>query len=580
MLKRVSLVFMLLMALVGITGVQAQTAAPQTMAQYLPADADLFFAMRTDEAYMDELTGLIRTVGEKLPGSYANTLNGFNIRLLLSTQIGSLETIGVGDYVAASVSDVGLLYDRDYTNDNQVAFYGVLALTDAAKFEVFVERISPTLMKTDENGVTVYSNANGTPGKVFITPDAAYFTNRETLPSGDRLDSSSQFNDTVSRLPEPSYNVVIYADLESIFQGSLSQMTAQDRIVLTSLGFDLENLGPIAIGGTVVDGKSLVIDAYNGALNEVMSSVSPIDSGFTAVIPSGTSYVMQATDFKTTFNTTLDLIYLQDTLRPTPTLPSREYLNAQSKAFFGLDMDSDILDWMEGNYILIGDLNVLPLLEAQARGETVSLSQDLRFAFIVQGDGSDKPAKVVQGVGNWLVLQGQHEPSGPQATLSTTGDLTSVVIENVPVSGGADEAFTLEMAGNPDLLVFGDQVTVQAILSGTGDSLRDDPAFLEAQMYALPNASAIMYADGEGWGNFVSGWIVATAVSEVIFQNVVAGLTAEQGSPTPTPIPTENLITPMLPLAAAGYKVISSSSISTVVDADGAQLTRLVLTLK
>jgi hypothetical protein len=322
-----------------------------------------------------------------------------------------------------------------------------------------------------------------------------------------------------------------------------------------------------------------VIDSYNSLLS-TMPDLSPIDPSFAALIPAGSSYVVQSTNLTMAINTVLDMAYQQDALRSNPMLPSRENLNAQSKAFFGLDMDSDIIDWMGGSYALVGDVDVLPLIEAQARGETVSLNQNLRFAFIVQGDGSDKPARVVEGVGNWLVLQGQHDPAAPQATLSTSGDLTSVVIEVSPVLAEYDQTPTLEMVGKPDLLVFGDQVTVQAILNGTGAALSDDPSYLEAQTYALPNANALLFADGDGWGNVISGWIVTAAVSDVIFKNISASLTAEKGSPTPTPIPTDNLIAPVLPLAAAVYDVISSSSISMVFGPEGSQTMRLVLTLK
>ena len=577
MLKRISLVLMLLTVLVGIVGVKAQTeATPQSMAKYLPADADLFFAVRTDEAFLDEITDLINTVVDKVPDAYTSQLKGFDLRALLQSQVGSMEAIGVGDYAAVSASNIAVLYDQNYTNDGDVVFYGVLALTDATKFEAFFESKAQNMTRTNENGVTIYKSTGAT---VFVTSDAAYLTTQDALPTGDMLDSSARFSDTVSNLPEPGYNFVIYAETRTLLQGAMysNGIPAQNMMMLSQLGIDVANLGPLALGGTVLDGKSLILDAYTLSSGAVTSSPAPIDPSFTELIPAGTSYVIQGTDLKALLNGVIDMIYSVSNMQGS-TLPSRKDLNTQLMAFLGIDLDNDIIGWMGGNYVLMFESDSKPMVESYVNGQSANLNPNPRFVLIVEGDGSDKPARVAQALGTLLVAQTQNNPSAPKVELSSNADSTSVVIEDISLSPEVE--VTIEIVGNQEGLFIGNKDTIDAILEGTGDALVSSASFIEAQSYILPNASVIAFADGDGWGTVISVGIVVSTITPVVTQNIIAQLQTEEGSPTPTPIPTDNLLQPLMPLIDTAYDLFSSSSVSISYAEDGSQLTRAVLTLK
>jgi len=567
MLKRISLVFMLVIALVGIVGVQAQrTAEPQSMAQYLPADADFYFAVRTDGAFLDEISGLVNGIIEKLPPVVQQQTAGLNLKTLLEMQIGPLSETGLGDYVAASASNTTVLYDQDSRNDTEVVVYIVAALNDRAKFEAFIEKVAPNAKKSDENGTTMYAASAGMVN-VLVTDDLAYLTNTAAMPSGDMLNGVSKFNDTLGKLPEASYNFLAYADFGPLFASMMTMMPPQSSAMFDSMGLDLANLGPIVIGGTVLDEKSLVIDIYSPSFGAaMMPSTAPIDPAFTNNIPSGFSFVVQGTDLKTSLNASLDLVYKMQEQQGSSnsSMPTRDQINSQLKAFLGIDLDNDIIGWLGGDYALIADFDMATLLTALESGKTTDMKLDPHFAFVVQGDGSDKPAKVVNAIGTLLIAQTKNMNDAPKINLSSEAGMTSIIIEDIPVSPSPKIQISLEIVGNKDFFIVGDKATVEAILSGDGNRLSGDASYVEAQKYILPNASSVAYAGGKGWGDLTA---------------LFGGLMGPRSMSSSTSDMTEQtkLLASVL---RSVYDIIGSSSLSVAYNADGSQNSRAVFTLK
>ncbi|NJR12663.1 hypothetical protein HC776_01945 [bacterium] len=311
MLKRLSLGFMLLLALVGVAGVQAQwTAEPQSMGQYLPADTDLFFAIRTDGAFLDELSGVINGVVAKLPESVQAQAQMLDLKTLIESQVGPLSETGLGDYVAVGIANSVVIYDEDRTNDDEAVFYVAAALNDRAKFESFIDGMSPNTDKTTEDGMTVYTSDNDDMVRALVLDDVLYITNQTAVPTGETLADNSVFSETLSSLPEDSYNFLMYADFGPLFEMAMAQMPAESLDVFETMGLDMSEIGPIAIGGTILDEKSLVIDAYSPGFDMMMMPmVGAVDPAFAGNIPSGFSFVIHGTDLKTTLNATLDLLY-------------------------------------------------------------------------------------------------------------------------------------------------------------------------------------------------------------------------------------------------------------------------------
>lgn len=561
MLKRMSLVFTLLMALVGIIGVQAQAAAePQSMAQYVPADSEMFFAFRTDGAFLDELSGIVNGVVDKLPPAIAAQAQGLDLKTLLEAQVGPLAETGVGDYVAVSVSNLGVVYDQDRSNDDEVVFYAVLDLTDRAKFEAFFEKAVPNAEKADENGATVYSNAAGArdQGNLTVQDDVAYLTNQAEMPSGDMLSTDSQFSDTLANLPESNYNLIAYIDYGSLFSAMMEQMPAQQMDIFNSMGMNLSDYGSMAFGATLLDEKSLVLDAYAPAFEGLTMEYGTLDPAFAANIPAEMSFVTHSSNLGGILDVYLDLFVTMMEASPEQNQRlNRAQINGLVQAALGVDIDSGILPWLGSDFALMADFDMSQLLDMVEAGNMDEITIDPHFAFVAAADGSEKPSEFVAAVGRLLTNQTANMPNAPEFTIESNDSGTTLIIEDV--AQGSDIDLTIQMTGNADLFVVGDQATVEALLNGEG-GFTESAGFVAAQKYILPNAVSIAYAGGEGWGDVITlGAIVG----------VMMGMPNDDQQ---TQLMADTL--------RSMYDIIDTSSISATLNEDGSQTSRLVLTLK
>lgn len=144
--------------------------------------------------------------------------------------------------------------------------------------------------------------------------------------------------------------------------------------------------------------------------------------------------------------------------------------------------------------------------------------------------------------------------------LTEEGGVSTVTISNIELSQQPELTLDVQIVGSGDLLIIGDAATVETILSGDFESLASAPNFQEAADYILPNPYSVAYAGGEGWGDLFTLVVLGTATNST-------GSMSE--SETETVVETLNAL----------YTVVSSSSISTTINEDGSQLSRMVLTL-
>ncbi|NJR12662.1 hypothetical protein HC776_01940 [bacterium] len=242
-------------------------------------------------------------------------------------------------------------------------------------------------------------------------------------------------------------------------------------------------------------------------------------------------------------------------------MPSREELNEQLKTFLGLDLDNDILGWMGGDYALVADLDMMAVLDMVESGAMRDLTLDPRLPSSSKANDSDKPAKSHRCSVICWSARTKNMQDAPKISLTTEDGFTTVIIEDVPLSPNPEILLDIQMTGNGEFFLVGDQATVESILSGDGDRLTGDASFVEAAQYILPNANSIAYAGGEGWGDLFT----------------VAALVGISSSPGQN---GNDQVQMVIDVLRASYDIIGSSSISAAYNEDGSQTSRIVLTLK
>jgi hypothetical protein len=236
-------------------------------------------------------------------------------------------------------------------------------------------------------------------------------------------------------------------------------------------------------------------------------------------------------------------------------------MNGLLKVYLGVDLDTDILPWLGGDFALMADVDAQAFMEAMASND-IDMSQlplDPRFAFVAETDGSEKPSAVVAAIGKLLTTQTKDMPGAPKFEIDSTEDATTIIIEDVAKGSGLQ--LNIQITGSGEFFVVGDQATVEEILSGEG-GFADSAGFVEAQKYILPNASTIAYAGGEGWADLVT---FGALVSRMSYSNSANGDAEAE------------LIMDVL---NSVYDILGSSSISASYNEDGSQNSRMVFSLK
>lgn len=393
MLKRFSLTLMLLVALVGVAGVRAQDGEPQTMAAYLPADAEFAAFARIDGDYLDTLSDVVNTVVAKFPAELTAQIPTVNLQQMLEMQVGQLEDTGIGDYVAVSISNMAVTMDREVSNDDEVRAYIVVQVADRAALEDFLSERGNLEGEADGDW-TRYPIDRTT--NLFVGNQVAYITNAEQMQlDGLPLSDDGPFSETIAQLPETNYNILVYADLGPLFAASMEMMPAESMEVFETMGMDLSEFGPIAFGATILDGRSLVIDSYVSPfpMMAAMGISGQIDPAFAANIPAEFSFVIHGTNLQAAFDAALDSFEQTMEMTDPQQALSREQIDGFFQGFFGISLEEDVIAWMTGDYALVADFDMMALISDFEAGTLDEFTLDPRFAFVVEGDGSDRPQR-------------------------------------------------------------------------------------------------------------------------------------------------------------------------------------------
>jgi hypothetical protein len=166
---------LLILALGALTmPAAAQETDLTTMAQYLPADAPVYFGFRTDEAFVGEVDAFLDKLGSIVPMSFSDVLDELSADILPGETFESLWRPWLGDQGGVGVYDL-----QGQSAEHPVPPITIaLAVTDADAANQFLQELGNADRYTVENedDYTLY-----TPTHDMMTSDPFYVVRDDVM---------------------------------------------------------------------------------------------------------------------------------------------------------------------------------------------------------------------------------------------------------------------------------------------------------------------------------------------------------------------------------------------------------------
>lgn len=312
-----ALVFVL--ALTSLTGaaLAVETDELTALARYYPADTPIFAAIRTDDAYIDELDGVLSLLNRNFDGELLPP--GFGLIDLLdqfafdATGRSFERAFGwLGNTAALGITDLESLMTEPVPS-LVIAFE--VADFEAAREFWTMALDQPVEITEADDYITFESWDTG----LVLTEDVALLAPSLALAMAahktgdDNLSGGEMFNATYDLLPRDSYNITLYIDNESLlaFNEMLTMMALAESP--EPMPFDLSTLNmsmagqnaarAMAVAFTIVDGRNLVVDLavlVDEAIQQAMPGYVepvPVDLDFAAYLPAYSQLVALGSGF-------------------------------------------------------------------------------------------------------------------------------------------------------------------------------------------------------------------------------------------------------------------------------------------
>lgn len=508
-------------------------------ANYLPADASLFAAIRLDPGYLEQTTALLSRFEDF-------GVEEVDVREMILDSLGSdakplidaASWIGVG--TTAATADINQLTD----SDAQAAF--LFGLRDRTVLEPALAELD--MVVTEQRGEwTLYSVENAVfaalkDDLLIVTPDAGYI---QSVLSGDyaSLADAPALTDVIARLPESTYDVFAYLDLKALLQTAMD-VNGEDF----SLSSDyVDAFGSLAIAGVNRRGRDLLLDFaftygdFSGLEEFGLSSTlffgSAVDPTFMANLPANTQFVLHSRDLGGALNQMFEALNgvgalwsaMPDSGRGLRDLPMRgerlgdtlkAALNLGLTAALGLDIDNDVIDLLNGDFALFA--SVLPV------------RSPLRFApslGVITADGAAGPRYL-------QAISGALEQAGLPVTITTVRDAAGALLDLSPLTdplleaefnpaAAQDPAYDFAIAHNNSVMIVGSTPAAQFALAPDGDSLLDTPAYQHfLSSVLLPGAQFVGFINVPALEGFAE---IPPAITDVFESAGISGAGDEAG---------------------------------------------------
>jgi hypothetical protein len=546
--------FIATLLLMGMSiAVQAQAFAPESMARYFPSDVNVYAALRIDAGYVTTLDGVLQNITGKLPAALnvpqLTLTDALTMGLPPSVKLADIQAF-LGDYAA-----LGAVVDPTAPEGSDPeAAYVALAITDKAAATEFLLSQNDTLVGTEEGEWTIYPIPTGL---LAVGEDVVLISMGE-LPdvSGGSLADEARFTEAFAKLPAESYNIVAYLETAILYATALRDVPVGTLEVLQTQGISealILGLPPTVIGFTVLNETALAVDWVSPTVPGITPQLSPVNPEFLSVVPAEMSFVVQVADLGSLVESSI-----QAAVAATGETFDEESASRPVQALLNVSFP-ELLSVLGGNAVVFADLDMRPIAEQVAAGETPT-ELPLRFGIVLEVVDAANTAKIRDNIVTLLRAQGAN-PDSPVTTEDITiGSASGIAVRGLPLELGGDLDQTLDVVVVSDdrLFVVADLATAETIFEG-GSDLTATNAYQTEAAHFLPNPSLVLYTDGDGIGDLV----------------LLGGFGFASFGPDNAPNGAEFVET-----LSFGYELFNGTSITIAVTPDGDSLIRSVLTLK
>jgi hypothetical protein len=532
----------------------------ERMASLMPSDSALFFALRTDDNYIELLDSLIQKVYDTLPRF---TLPNFSLKDLLDLLAqqalgGDFQTkirTWLGDNIAFAVGSPSKLFDMNPRNDTETEIVLAIQIVNRAEFEAAFESLADPrgYNKTRSAEFTDYEDSRQ-PILMRVSETLVLLGTKagvnSTLNRAAKLNANAQFKQTVGALPESAYNIFAYLNLSELEQFA-ALLPRDQRDLLRSLA------APFAIGATILDGRSLVLD-FAIRNTEIVSDFGldkPVNPDFARWMPANTVLSIHLRDLSAYYQAFLSALRLtisgQAALRAFE-LALQQFEDAL-RTSLGLDLNEDILSWLTGDFAFfvahtpqersLLELGIDPSLRLPFVGYD--------FGLVTEAIDPEKAAKLIAALGDALEVSLRNAPN---ATVTADEKRITITI-NVP---NLTTPVEVAIGFNDSVFYIATGAAAAHIESGA-EGFLTAAGYREARQYLLPESSQVLYMGSDA-------------------VNLFAEFLALQESERFGLFSVPEFFRNTRFQAQFFAKLLSSSSISLAVR-DGFQVTRAVLTL-
>lgn len=479
----------------------------------IPDTALAAVALRTDDAYIDALDGLLAPFL-----GLSGAPSGMGIREALDMSMaGSGITFSadilpwVGDRLA-----IGLGFP-DSLIQNPSNFFGsppervistlepellVVELADRAAAQAFftttLTSAGMTLpAPTTIGAFEVFELSTG--GGVVGFSDSLLIVHNERKPelsvvfAGDftPITQAGDFITTMGLLPESGYNIMAYLNAPG-YRAILTELQPQSQYPSdydAALAL-LNTTNSVAVGFTVLGGPTLTMDIARGApaadaaMPLALPSVGAVDPAFTANIPVYMPFVVHSTNLAGL------LTGLDDMAAGAMGGSVIEMADSQVAGITGLTIN-DIFGWMTRDYALVAGAN--PRISEVTSVMGLIESLPVEVGLIV--DASADRAAAANLVNAIETLIGQFGVPAELLTVSRAGDLLTLNIDGSSQGAPVQIAVHLGLVG--DTFIIGTNGVLAHLQSG-GDALTANGSFASAGSALLPGAEWVAYIGFDG----------------------------------------------------------------------------------